>query len=86
MARIFLPMPGSDFSSAAMLVSSPTAMSVISPGTRIDLPAHELHTAFGVQARRREPLAHSTCFMYCVAVEMPAYTGTPAHFASGNLQ
>jgi hypothetical protein len=26
-----------------------------------------------------KPAAHSTCFMYCAGVDIPAYTGTLAH-------
>jgi hypothetical protein len=65
-ARIFLPMPGSDSSSAAMLMTHPRQRDLT--GTRVDLLAHELDAAVVHAGSATEPSAHSTCFVYWVAV------------------
>ena len=71
--RLILPaMPGDDASSAATFVSSPTAMIVNAPG-RASICARMNATPPSVwSAGVVKPAAHSVCFMYCVAVDVPA--------------
>ncbi len=75
---IFLPIPGDDVSSAATLVSSPTATMVSSPG-RASICWRRKATPPSVRsAGEVNPAAHSACFRYCDAVDVPATTGIRA--------
>ena len=65
-------MPGDDVSSAATLVSSPTAMIVSAPGRASICWRMKATPPSVCSAGDVKPAAHSACFMYCVAVDVPA--------------
>ena len=68
-----------------MLVSSPTAISVTLPGRALISRRMNSTAPDSCRLGEEKPLAHSTCFMYCVAVDIPAYTGTRAHLPPATL-
>ena len=57
---------------AAMLVSSPTAMIVISPGRALICSRRNSTPPSVCRLGEEKPSAHSVCLMYWVAVDVPA--------------
>jgi hypothetical protein len=58
-------------------------MSVISPGRALICRRMNSMPPESWRAGEVKPLAQSVCAMYCGAVEMPAWTGTCAHWPPG---